>query len=41
MAERAGATMVEGAGSQSIFLSQPVAVAGLIGQAAPGVKVES
>jgi len=34
MAERAGATVVEAAGSHSIFLSQPAAVAGLIKQAA-------
>lgn len=34
MAERAGATVVEAAGSHSIFLSQPEAVAGLIKQAA-------
>ena len=34
MAERAGATVVEAAGSHSIFLSHPEAVAGLIKQAA-------
>ena len=34
MAERAGATVVEAAGSHSIFLSHPEAVAGLIEQAA-------
>jgi pimeloyl-ACP methyl ester carboxylesterase len=33
MAERAGSTVVEVAGSHSIFLSQPAAVAGLIEQA--------
>ena len=37
MAERAGATVVEVAGSHSIFLSQPAAVAGLIEQAASEV----
>ena len=37
MAERAGATVVEAAGSHSIFLSQPAAVAGLIEQAASEV----
>ena len=37
MAERAGATTVEVAGSHSIFLSQPVAVAGAIKQAASEV----
>jgi len=37
MAERAGATVVEAAGSHSIFLSQPAAVAGLIKQAASEV----
>jgi len=36
MAERAGATTVEVAGSHSIFLSQPAAVAELIEQAASG-----
>ena len=34
MAERAGSTVVEVAGSHSIFLSQPAAVAGLIEEAA-------
>ena len=38
MAERAGATTVEVAGSHSIFLSQPAAVAGLIEQAASEVR---
>ena len=38
MAERAGATTVEVAGSHSIFLSQPAAVAELIEQAASEVK---
>ena len=33
--------MVEVAGSHSIFLSQPPAVAGLIEQAASGVRAES
>jgi pimeloyl-ACP methyl ester carboxylesterase len=37
MAERAGATVVEVAGSHSIFLSQPAAVAGLIERAASEV----
>jgi pimeloyl-ACP methyl ester carboxylesterase len=41
MAERAGATTVEVAGSHSIFLSQPAAVAGLIEQAASEIKAES
>jgi hypothetical protein len=41
MAERTGATMVEVAGSHSIFLSQPAAVAGLIEQAASEVKAQS
>jgi pimeloyl-ACP methyl ester carboxylesterase len=34
MAERAGSTVVEEAGSHSIYISQPQASAGLIGQAA-------
>jgi pimeloyl-ACP methyl ester carboxylesterase len=38
MAERTGATTVEVAGSHSIFLSQPAAVAELIEQAAAEVK---
>ena len=38
MAERAGATTVEVAGSHSIFLSQPAAVAELIEQAASEVR---
>ena len=37
MAERAGATVVEAAGSHAIYLSQPATVAGLIEQAASGV----
>ncbi|HZV74184.1 MAG TPA: alpha/beta hydrolase [Conexibacter sp.] len=37
MAGRAGATVVEAAGSHSIFLSQPAAVAGVIKQAASEV----
>src|SRR3954469_15948386 len=37
MAERAGATVVEIAGSHSIFLSQPAAVAGIIEKAASDV----
>ena len=37
MAERAGATVVEAAGSHSIYLSQPATVAGLIEQAASEV----
>jgi len=36
MAERAGATIAEAPGSHSIYLSQPQAVATLIGQAAAG-----
>jgi hypothetical protein len=39
MAERAGATVVEEAGSHSIFLSHPEAVVGLIEQAASEVMV--
>jgi hypothetical protein len=38
MAERTGATTVEAAGSHSIFLSQPAAVAELIEQAASEVR---
>ena len=41
MAERAGSTVVEVAGSHSIYLSQPAAVAALIEQAASEVKAES
>ncbi|HST22489.1 MAG TPA: alpha/beta hydrolase [Blastocatellia bacterium] len=37
MAKRAGATVVEAAGSHSIFVSQPNAVAALIEEAAKGV----
>ena len=38
MAERAGATVAEAAGSHSIYLSQPQAVADLIKQAAAGSR---
>jgi len=38
MAERAGATIAEAPGSHSIYLSQPQAVATLIGQAAAGTN---
>lgn len=38
MSERAGATVVEVAGSHAIYVSQPDAVAALIAQAAQGVK---
>jgi pimeloyl-ACP methyl ester carboxylesterase len=38
MSERAGATVVEVAGSHAIYVSQPNAVAALIVQAAKGVK---
>jgi pimeloyl-ACP methyl ester carboxylesterase len=37
MAKRAGATVVEVAGSHSVYVSQPTAVAGLIAKAAKGV----
>src|SRR6266542_5822529 len=39
MAERAGSTVVEVAGSHSIYISQPAAVAGLIEQAAAAVEL--
>lgn len=39
MAERAGSTVVEAAGSHSIYISQPAAVAGLIEKAAAAVPV--
>jgi len=39
MAERAGSTVVEVAGSHSIYLSQPAAVAGLIEKASSAVEV--
>jgi pimeloyl-ACP methyl ester carboxylesterase len=39
MAERAGSTMVEVAGSHSIYISQPAAVAGLIENAASAVEM--
>lgn len=38
MAQRAGSTIVEAAGSHSIFVSQPQAVADIIKQAAAGTK---
>lgn len=38
MAERAGATVVEVAGSHAVYVSQPDVVAGLIARAAKGVK---
>ena len=41
MSERAGATVVEVAGSHAIYVSQPNAVALLITQAAKGAKVAS
>jgi len=41
MSERAGATVVEVAGSHAIYVSQPNAVAALITQAASGAKVAS
>jgi hypothetical protein len=36
MAKRAGATVIEVAGSHSVYVSQPSAVAGLIAKAAKG-----
>jgi pimeloyl-ACP methyl ester carboxylesterase len=39
MAERAGSTVVEVAGSHSIYVSQPQAVAALIEQAAAAVEL--
>jgi hypothetical protein len=41
MSERAGATVVEVAGSHAIYVSQPNAVAALITQAATGAKAAS
>jgi pimeloyl-ACP methyl ester carboxylesterase len=41
MSERAGATVVEVAGSHAIYVSQPNAVASLIKQAAKGTKADS
>ena len=41
MSERAGATVVEVAGSHAIYVSQPNAVASLITQAAEGTKAPS
>ena len=38
MSERAGATVVEAAGSHAIYVSQPAAVAALIQQAASGAR---
>jgi hypothetical protein len=38
MAKRAGATVVEVAGSHAIYVSNPKAVADLIEQAASGIK---
>jgi hypothetical protein len=38
MAKRAGATVVEVPGSHAIYVSNPKAVAALIGQAASSVK---
>jgi pimeloyl-ACP methyl ester carboxylesterase len=38
MAKRAGATVVEVAGSHAIYVSQPAAVAGLIAKASKGTK---
>jgi pimeloyl-ACP methyl ester carboxylesterase len=38
MAQRAGATVVEVAGSHAIYVSQPAAVAGLIAKASKGTK---
>jgi pimeloyl-ACP methyl ester carboxylesterase len=41
MSRRAGSTVVEGAGSHAIYMSQPGAVAELIEQAVQGVKVSA
>jgi hypothetical protein len=41
MSERAGSTVVEGAGSHSIYVSQPRAVADLIKQAAERALAEA
>jgi hypothetical protein len=38
MSERAGSTVVEVAGSHSVYVSQPAAVASLIAQAAAGTS---
>ena len=38
MSERAGSTVVEAAGSHSIYVSQPAAVVALIEQAASGAR---
>jgi pimeloyl-ACP methyl ester carboxylesterase len=38
MSQRAGATVVEVAGSQAIYVSQPAAVAGLIAKASKGTR---
>jgi pimeloyl-ACP methyl ester carboxylesterase len=38
MSERAGSTVVEAAGSHSIYVSQPDTVAGLIKEAAKGTR---
>jgi pimeloyl-ACP methyl ester carboxylesterase len=40
MSERAGSTVVEAAGSHSIYVSQPAAVAALIEQAASTVTAQ-
>jgi hypothetical protein len=39
MSERAGSSVVESAGSHSIYVSQPAAVASLIEQAASAVAM--
>jgi len=39
MSQRAGATVVEHAGSHAIYVSQPEAVAGLIARAAKEVRI--
>jgi pimeloyl-ACP methyl ester carboxylesterase len=41
MSERAGATVVEAAGSHAIYVSQPAATADLIKRAAQGARVEA
>jgi hypothetical protein len=38
MSQRAGATVVEVAGSHAIYVSQPAAVAGLIAKASKGTR---
>jgi pimeloyl-ACP methyl ester carboxylesterase len=40
MSERAGSTVVEVAGSHSVYVSQPAAVASLIAQAAAGISAQ-